>query len=123
MKTDFEQWLSAQFAESGSFTVFIVLVHIAGEAVTPLKSSYAHLIGDDMPWRRMRGLLDGAGARWDGVAFFVGLGHSGGPLPDGAARRKLREVEADVMADPMVLNRGRFFDRRGRHLRIDEMVR
>jgi hypothetical protein len=123
MKTDFEQWLSAQIAESGSFTVFIVLVQIVGEAVTPVRSSYAHLIGDDMPWRQMRGLLDGARARWDGVAFFVGLGHAGGPLPDAAARRKLREVEADVKADPMVLNRGRFFDRRGRHMRIDEVVR
>jgi hypothetical protein len=57
------------------------------------------------------------------VAFFVGLGHAGGPLPDAAAARKLREVEADVKSDPLVLNRGRFFDRKGRHLRIDEVAR
>jgi hypothetical protein len=36
------------------------------------------------------------------------------------AARKLKEVEADVKADPLVLNRGLFFDREGRHLRIDE---
>ena len=57
------------------------------------------------------------------MAFFVGLGHAGGPLPDAAAARKLRDVEADVKADPLALNRGLFFDREGRHLRIDEVAR
>ena len=57
------------------------------------------------------------------MAFFVGLGHAGGPLPDDAAARKLGEVEADVKADPLALNRGLFFDREGRHLRIDEVAR
>ena len=122
MKADFEQWLSAQFADTGPFTLFIVLVRIAGDEVVALKSSYAHLIGDDMAWREMRGLLDRAGTAWDGVAFFVGLGYAGGPLPDAAAARKLREVEADVKADPLALNRGLFFDREGRHLRIDEVA-
>jgi len=99
MKTDFEHWLSAQIGETGPFTLFIVLVSIAGDEVVPLKTSYAHLIGDDMAWREMGGLLDRAGVAWDGVAFFVGLGHAGGPLPDVAAARKLREVEADVKAE------------------------
>lgn len=123
MKGDFEQWLSAQFADTGPFTVFIMLVRIGDDEVVPLKSSYAHLIGDDMAWCEMQALLDRAGAAWDGVAFFVGLGHSGGPLPDAVAARKLREVEADVTGDPLALNRGRFFDRAGRHLRIDEVGR
>jgi hypothetical protein len=123
MKSDFEQWLSAQFADTGPFTLFIVLVRITQDEVEPLKSSYAHLIGDDMSWREMQGLLDRAGTAWDGVAFFVGLGHAGGPLPAAAAARRLREVEADVKADPLALNRGRFFDRLGRHLRIDEVAR
>lgn len=122
MKSDFELWLSAQYAETGSFTAFIVLVRIAGDEFTALKSSYAHLVGDDMPWRQMRELLDGARIAWDGVAFFVGLGADGGPLPDALATRKLREVEADVKRDPLVLNRGRFFDRHGRHIRIDEVT-
>ena len=109
MKTDFEHWLAAQFADTGPFTNAV-----------PLRSSYAHLIGDEMTWKEMRALLDGARAPWDGVAFFVGLGHEGGPLPDPVAARKLKEVEADVKADPLTLNRGLFFDREGRHLRIDE---
>ena len=123
MKADFEQWLAAQFADTGPFTIFIVLVQIAGDEVVLLKSSYAHLIGDDMSWDEMAALLDRAGSPWNGVAFFVGLGHAGGPLPDDAAARKLREVEADVRADPLALNRGLFFDRQGRHLRIDEVAR
>jgi hypothetical protein len=123
MKADFEQWLAAQFADTGPFTIFIVLVQIAGDEVVLLKSSYAHLIGDDMSWDEMAALLDRAGSPWNGVAFFVGLGHAGGPLPDDAAARKLREVETDVRADPLALNRGLFFDREGRHLRIDEVAR
>jgi hypothetical protein len=123
MKTDFEQWLSVQFADTGPFTIFIVLVQIVGDEVVLLKSSYAHLIGDDMSWDEMRTLLDRARAPWNGVAFFVGLGHAGGPLPDEAAARKLRDVEADVRADPLALNRGLFFDREGRHLRVDEVAR
>ncbi len=123
MKTDFEQWLAAQFADTGAFTIFIVLVSIGADKVVPVKSSYAHLIGDDMPWPGMRGLLDSARTPWDGVAFFVGLGHEGGPLPDTMAAVKLKQVEADVKADPLAFNRGMFFDREGRHLRIDETAR
>lgn len=122
MRSDFEHWLAAQFAETGPFTLFIVLVRIDENEVEAVKSSYAHMIGDDMPWQQMRGLLDSARAPWDGVGFFVGLGHGGGPLPDATAARKLREVEADVKADPLALNRGRFFDREGRLLRVDAVA-
>ena len=122
MKTDFEHWLVAQFADTGPFTAFIVLVGVGSNQVTPLKSSYAHMIGDDMPWPDMRVLLDGARAPWDGVAFFVGLAHDGGPLPDAVAAAKLKLVEADVKADLLALNRGLFFDREGRHLKIDQVA-
>lgn len=80
------------------------------------------MIGDDMPWPGMRALLDGARTAWDGVAFFVGLGHDGGPLPDAAAAAKLKDVEADVKSDPLALNRGLFFDCEGRHLRVDQVA-
>jgi hypothetical protein len=120
MKTDFEHWLAAQFADTGPFTIFILLLRISSSNAIPLRSSYAHLIGDEMTWHDMSALLEGARTPWDAVAFFVGLGHEGGPLPDPVAARKLKEVEADVKADPLVLNRGLFFDREGRHMRIDE---
>lgn len=68
-------------------------------------------------------LLDSARTPLDGVAFFVGLDTAGGPLAEAVAARKLREVEADVTADPLALNRGLLFGRRGHHLRIDEVAR
>jgi hypothetical protein len=89
--------------------------------VKAVKSSYAQMIGDEMEWAEMLALLDGARTPWDGVAFFVGLGNEGGPLPDAVARTKLKEVEASVLADPLELNRGRFFDRLGRHMQVDEV--
>jgi hypothetical protein len=121
--SDFEQWLVAQFADTGPFTLLIVLVRIRENDVVAVKSSYAHLVGDDLVWDDMRRLLDSARTPWDGVAFFVGLDTAGGPLADAVAARTLHEVEADVAADPLALNRGRFFDCEGRHLRIDEVAR
>jgi len=121
LKTDFEQWLAAQFADTGPFTIFIVLVRIGERDVKAVKSSYAQMIGDEMPWPDMRSLLDSARTPWDGVGFFVGLGYAGGPLPDALAKTKLKEVEASVLADPLALNRGRFFDRFGRHMQVDEV--
>lgn len=119
-KTDFDHWLAAQFAETGPFTLFILLMRIDERDAIPLKSSYAHLIGDETSWAEMRRLLDSARTPWNGAAFFVGLGQTGGPLPDAAAARRLKDVEADVTNDRLALNRGRFFDREGRQLRIDE---
>ncbi len=122
MKTDFEQWLAAQFADTGAFTIFIVLVRISGEQIAAVKSTYAQMIGADMSWREMAGLLDGARTPWDAVAFIVGLG-AGGPLIDSVARAKLKDIETSVTADPLALNRGMFFDRKGRHLQVDEVAR
>ncbi|MBN9091543.1 MAG: hypothetical protein J0J01_31875 [Reyranella sp.] len=119
--TEFEPWLKAQFAETGAFTVFIVLVRIADDDVEALKSTFAQIIGDDMSWAEMTGLLAGARAQWDGVGFFVGLAADGGPMADEEARAKLKQIDADVMADPLVLNRGRFFDRRGRRMEIEPL--
>jgi len=122
LKTDFEQWLAAQFADTGPFTVFIVLVRITDRDAKAVKSSYAQMIGDEMEWAEMLALLDSARTPWDGVAFFVGLSHDGGPLPDTLAKSKLKEVAAAVLADPLALNRGRFFDREGRHMQVDEIT-
>ena len=58
MKSDFEHWLAAQFADTGPFTIFILLVRIAGHEVKAVTSSYAHLIGDEMTWPEMRAPCD-----------------------------------------------------------------
>ena len=120
MKTEFEQWLGAQFADTGAFTIFIVLVRIAGSEVAAVKSTYAQMIGADMKWSEMCALLDGARTPWDAASFFVGLG-AGGPLIDSVARTKLKDIEGQVTADPLALNRGMLFDKKGRHFRIDEI--
>jgi hypothetical protein len=109
MKSDFEQWLSAQFADTGPFTIFIVLVRIADDEAVPLKSSYAHLIGDDMAWREMRGLLDRAG-----TVGRRGVLRRPRPCRRSTARRggcaQLRR-SGRREADPLTLNRSLFFDR------------
>jgi len=79
------------------------------------------MIGDEITWRDMRILLDGARTARDSVAFYVRLDREGGPPPDKVAANKLKEVEAELKADPLILNRGLFFDREGRHMRIDEV--
>ena len=38
-KTDFDHWLAAQFAETGPFTLFILLIRIDQRDAVPLKSS------------------------------------------------------------------------------------
>jgi hypothetical protein len=122
VRTDFEHWLAAQFADTGAFTIFIVLVRISGEQLAAVKSTYAQMVGDDMSWNEMAALLDSARTPWEAVAFFVGLG-AGGPLIDSVARNKLKDIEASVTADPLALNRGMFFDRKGRHLQVDEVAK
>src|SRR5215470_1142817 len=122
MTTDFDHWLAAQYGEYGPFTVFIILVLVSDDEIAPLKSSYAHVIGSDLSWREMRRLLDGAGAGWNGAAFFVGLDRAGGPLDDEVAARKLKEVEADARADALAFNRGLLVDREGRQLRVEEVA-
>ena len=117
--TEFEYWLKAQFADTGAFTIFIVLVRIGDDRVEALKSTFAQMIGDDMTWTEMTALLAGAGAAWDGVGFFVGLAHDGGPMADEEARAKLREIEAELKTDLLLLNRGRLFDRHGRLMEVE----
>ncbi|WP_422002912.1 hypothetical protein [Reyranella sp.] len=121
MTTDFDLWLANQLADSGAFTLFVVPIRMDGDRLVPLKSSYVHLTDGAVTWRETTGRLDAAGA-WDGAAFFVGLGEGGGPLPDLAAALTLAQVEAEVKRDPLVLNRGRFFDAEGGQVRIDEVA-
>ena len=94
MKTDFEHWLTARFGEPGPFAPFILLMRIGASDALPLKSSHAHLVGDETAWAQSRRLPDTGGTSRDGAAFFVGLGHAGGPPADEAVRRKLSEIEA-----------------------------
>jgi hypothetical protein len=122
MQTDFDRWLSAQFAETGTFTALIVLLHIAEPQVTPVCSSYVNVIGDEIDWDEMTVLLQGSGIAWDAVAFFVEMAEGGGALTSVEANRRLKDLTLAIEADRLHLNRGRLFDRLGRRLRVEEVV-
>ena len=117
----FDTWVAEEFAATGPFTVLIVLVGIRELSITPLRSTWLHVIGDELAWPDVAKLFDGAGAAWDGVLFAPRTDMTGGPLPDAAARLALRDLGDQVLEDRTVLNAEHFFDRKGRRLRVEEV--
>lgn len=119
--TDFEEWLSGQFAKTGEFTALAVLVGIGETKVTPLCSTYFNVIGDEVAWGDIVTMFAGSGVDWQGASFFPTVGPNGGPLDNPTARTRLRQLEAKLDQDRLFLNEGHFFDKWGRTLRIDEV--
>lgn len=119
--TDFDAWLGRSVARLGSFTALVVLVRIDEPRVEPLASSWFHVIGGEADWPGVCRLFAGAGVRWDGAAFFATQGTGGGPAPDAVARTRLRELEARLRRDRLILNEGEFFDVWGRSLKLEEI--
>ena len=120
---DFGTWLAREFAETGAFTALAVLVEIAETQVTPLCSTYFNVIGDDVEWNDIVVMFAGAGAEWDGAAFFPAVAVGGGPLDNPTARLRLRDLETRIDHDRLVLNEGQFFDKWGRRMKIEEVTR
>ena len=120
-KTDFDRWLADEFARTGAFTALAVLVEIADTKVTPLCSTYFNVIGDEIDWSEITVLFAGAGRDWGGASFFPIVASDGGPLDNPNARLKLRDLEARLDDDRLVLNEGNFFDKWGRRLKIEEV--
>ncbi len=120
--TDFEEWITKEFETTGEFTALVVLVDISETKVTPLCTTYFNVIGDEVDWNDIVLMFAGAGADWGGASFFPTLSAHGGPLDNPTARLKLRELEARLDDDRLVLNEGNFFDKWGRRMRIDEIV-
>lgn len=121
-KTDFDRWLAEEFARTGEFTALAVLVDIGETKVTPLRSTFFNVIGDEVTWGELTALFAGSGVQWDGASFFALTDEGGGPLENFAARLRLRELEERLADDRLVLNEGHFFDKWGRRLRIDEVA-
>ena len=119
--TDFDRWIAEAFARTGEFTALVVLVAIADSQVTPICSTYLNVIGDEVDWGEITVLFAGSGQDWSGAAFFPTVSPIGGPLDNPTARLRLRQLEARLDADRLVLNEGHFFDKWGRRLRIEEM--
>jgi hypothetical protein len=105
------------------FTALIVLVKIGGDTVTPVASTYVHLIGDDLSWSEFSALLARSGQAWDGVALFAESAEGGGAIPDALAKIKLREIELRLGEDRIHINEGHFFDVWGRRLRVEETAK
>lgn len=119
---DFDRWVAEDFAVTGGFTALIVLVEIAGTQVTPVCSTYLNVIGADFDWDEMTVMFAGAGAEWNGAAFYPVTAMDGGLLDNPAARLRLRELEARLDQDRLVLNEGHFFDKWGRRLVVEEVT-
>lgn len=118
--SDFSAWLRATHDLHGDFTALLVLVEIGGTKVTPIASTFLNIIGSEIGWADMLGLLAGAGRRWDGACFFPQL-EAGRPLDNAAARARLRSLEQRLAEDRLVLNDGAFFDRLGRRMEVSEV--
>lgn len=118
---EFNQWIVGEFRESGHFTALVVLVAIGGLEVTPLRSTYFHVIGDEVDWLAFSAMMRGANVKWDGAMILPLRDSEGGPLADELARSELRDLEKRIVEDRMVLNEGHFFDKWGRRLKIEEV--
>ena len=116
----FDAWIAEAFAGSGGFTALVVLVRIGELSVAPLRSTWFHVIGDELDWPGVARLLDGGGADWDGALFAPRAAEDGGPLADAVARIELRDLGQAVIEDRTVLNREHFFDRHGRRMKVEE---
>lgn len=119
--TDFDAWLKGTFDALGPFTTFVILVEIKGSDVTPLCSTYFHVIGTEIEWSDMQIMLAGAGRDWQGAVFFADEGGGKGPLDNVTARVKMKGLEAQVEADRLAINKGKFFDVWGRSMTIEEV--
>jgi hypothetical protein len=120
-KTDFDRWIVDEFERSGEFTALVMLVAIGGTKVTPLCSTYFNVIGTEIDWAEITVLFAGSGQDWGGASFFPVTGPDDRPLDNPTARIKLRELEARLDADRLVLNEGHFFDKWGRRMQIEEV--
>jgi hypothetical protein len=117
--TDFDDWLAQTFARVGSFTVLIVLVEIGETTVSPLASSYLHVIGEETRWTDMVDLLSGASVAWNGAAFFQA--DRGGLVDDDTARQRLSSLARHLEKDRSLLTHSEFFNAQGLRLKIEEV--
>jgi hypothetical protein len=119
LATDFDDWLVGAFARVGAFTVLIVLVEIGASSVTLLRSSYLHVVGDEIRWPEMAHLFDSSGAAWSGAAFFQA--DRAGLIDDALAKQRLGALARHLEKDRALLNEGEFFSALGLRLKLEEI--
>lgn len=118
MDTDFDDWLTATFAETQGFTMLMVLVGIADGRVDLLKSAHLHVIGDDLRWPDLMVHFDRSGAPWDAVVLFR-AGREG-LVADDIAVARLDALTRAMNGDRTLIRDGEFFNRDGLRLRLDD---
>jgi len=118
--TDFTSGLVETFTRVGPFTSLIVLVEIGETTVGLLRSSYLHIIGDETRWPEILEMFAGAGAAWDGAAFYQA--DRAGLVRDPVARHRLQSLLRHLEGDRSLLKHADFFDRRGLRLKIEEIA-
>lgn len=115
---DFESWIAARYGETNGFTMLVLLLATSGDAITPVSSSFVHVVGTHVPWGNMKGMLDGSGREWDAAAMFPESAPGGGPLIEIVAKARLQQRIDELSADPSQIAEGNVFDRRGRAIHI-----
>ena len=98
-RTDFDDWLHRELHAQRSIYRIVVLVEITETMVSPLCSTYFHVIGTEIDWSDMTLLLAGSGREWQGAVFFADPGGGKGPLDNVTARIKLQALEEALDKD------------------------
>jgi hypothetical protein len=117
--TDFDEWLTDTFSETGSFTVLFVLLRITETTVEPLRSAYLHVVGDETRWPDMLALFNGAGVDWSAAVFFR-AGREG-LVQDAEARSRLGALTRKLHEDRTLIRDGEFFNADGLRLQLEEL--
>jgi hypothetical protein len=115
----FDDWVVKEYRRTKGFTALILLVSTADLGVVPLRSTFTHVIGDELNWHQFSMLMRGAGVAWDGVLIMPVSDDNGGPIEDHRAAEELRALEDRVNEDRMVVNEGHFFDTWGRRMKVE----
>jgi hypothetical protein len=116
----FDEWVVNEYRRTGGFTALVVLIATGNLEVVPLRSTFMHVIGDELNWLELSKLLHGSGVSWNSVLIIAVADTAGGPIEDIAAREALRSLEKRIIEDRMVINEGHFFDKWGRRMKIEE---
>jgi len=115
----FDDWVVKEYRRANGFTALIVLVSTVNLGVVPLRSTFTHIIGDEIDWHQFSMLMRGAGVAWDAVLIMPVSDEDGGPIEDHRAAEELRALEDRLNEDRMVANEGYFFDNWGRRMKVE----
>jgi hypothetical protein len=115
----FDDWIVKEYRRTNGFTALILLISTANLGVVPLRSTFTHMIGDELDWHQFSMLMRGAGVAWDGVLIVPVSDKDGGPIEDHRAAEELRALEDRVNENRMAVNEGHFFDNWGRRMKVE----